>query len=193
MNGFKGICMSGGKFPKPWQVTDNIIEWFFSQFKFNILQETQTQKIITCRVSKIHEWFRGDLYEWGESFSSHDKWQIKLLKWIFSQFTFKLWPHSKYVKFNHKIRVQECYGGGATSHQWHHMTSCDVISMIGGGVCHRGGVCHGEFKVDNFHMIFLQILHKPAWNSVKILCKYSYLFFSQFEAWQSDKIQEIRQ
>ena len=24
------------------------------------------------------------------------------------------------------------------------MTSCDVISMMGGGVCHRGGVCHGK-------------------------------------------------
>ena len=24
------------------------------------------------------------------------------------------------------------------------MTSCDVIGMIGGGVCHRGGVCHGK-------------------------------------------------
>ena len=28
--------MSGGKFPKPWQVTDKIIEWYFynSYFKF---------------------------------------------------------------------------------------------------------------------------------------------------------------
>ena len=73
------------------------------------------------------------------------------------------------------------------------MMSRDIISMIGGGVCHRGGVCHGEFKVDNFHMIILQILHKPAWNLVKLLCKYSYLIPSQFQALQSDKIHDIRQ
>ena len=41
-----------------------IIEWFFMQFTFNILQVTLTQKIITCRVSKIHKWIWGDLYEW---------------------------------------------------------------------------------------------------------------------------------
>ena len=29
MNGFEGMCMSGVKFLKPWQVTDNIIEWIF--------------------------------------------------------------------------------------------------------------------------------------------------------------------
>ena len=26
MNGYEGMCMSGGKFLKPWQVTDKIIE-----------------------------------------------------------------------------------------------------------------------------------------------------------------------
>ena len=71
------------------------------------------------------------------------------------------------------------------------MTSHDIISMIG-GVSQRG-VCHGEFKVDNFHMIILQILHKPAWNLVKLLYKYSYLILSQFQASQSDKIHDIRQ
>ena len=113
-----------------------------------------------------------------ESFSSHDKWYIKLLS-----------------ECNHKIRVQECYGGVAMSHLWHHVMSCDIISMIGGGVgcVTEGGVCHGEFKVDNFHMIILQILHKPAWNLVKLLCKYSYLISSQFQALQSDKIHDIRQ
>ena len=35
----------------------------FSQFKFNILQVTLTQKIITHRLSKIHECIRGDVYE----------------------------------------------------------------------------------------------------------------------------------
>ena len=42
------------------------------------------------------------------------------------------------------------------------MMSHDVSGVIGGGVCYREGVCHGEFKVGNFHMVFLQILHKPA-------------------------------
>ena len=42
-------------------------------------------------------------------------------------------------------------------------------------------------------MIILQILHKPAWNLVKLLCKYSYLIPSQFQALQSDKIHDIRQ
>ena len=43
------------------------------------------------------------------------------------------------------------------------MMSHDVIGTIGGvGCVIEGGVCHGEFKVDNFHLIFLQILHKPA-------------------------------
>ena len=32
-----GMCMSGVKFIKPWQVTNKIIEWIFMQFTFNIL------------------------------------------------------------------------------------------------------------------------------------------------------------
>ena len=71
--------MSGGKFIKPWQVMDNIIEWIFMQFTFNMLWLTLTQKIITCRVLKISHM---DVREfvWGrESFFNHDKWQIKLL------------------------------------------------------------------------------------------------------------------
>ena len=58
--------MSEGKFIKPWQVTDKIIEWIFMQFTFNILWVTVIQKIITRRVSKIHKWIWGDLYEWGK-------------------------------------------------------------------------------------------------------------------------------
>ena len=57
--------MSRGKFLKACQVTDKIIEWIFIKFTFNILRLTLTQKIITCRVSKIHEWIWGDVYEWG--------------------------------------------------------------------------------------------------------------------------------
>ena len=41
-----------------------------------------------------------------------------------------------------KIRVQECKGGRAGSHQWCHVTSRDIIAVIrGGGV---GGVGHGN-------------------------------------------------
>ena len=58
--------MSEGKLIKPWQVRDKIIEYIFMQFTFNILQVTLIQKIITHRVSKIHEWIWGDLYEWGK-------------------------------------------------------------------------------------------------------------------------------
>ena len=65
-NGFEGMCMSGGKFLKSWQVTDKIIEWIFMQFTFTILWVTLTQKIITDRVSKIHKWSWGDVYEWGK-------------------------------------------------------------------------------------------------------------------------------
>ena len=48
--------MSGGKFLKESQVTDKITESFFFQFTFNLLQMTQTQKIIIHSVSKIHKW-----------------------------------------------------------------------------------------------------------------------------------------
>ena len=34
------------------------------QFTFNLLQMSPTQKIITHRVLKIHEWKQGDVYEW---------------------------------------------------------------------------------------------------------------------------------
>ena len=56
--------MNRGKFLKPWQVTDKIIESIFFQFTFNLLWMTQTQEIINHRVSKIHEWIWGDVYEW---------------------------------------------------------------------------------------------------------------------------------
>ena len=87
------VYESGESFSKPWEETDKIIEWIFSQFTFNILWVTLTQKIITHRVLKIHEWFWGDVYESGESFLNHDKWQIKLLSEFFpnSHSTFYEW------------------------------------------------------------------------------------------------------
>ena len=61
-----GMCMSGGKFLKEWQVTDKITESIFMQFIFNILQMTQTQKIITHGVSKNYVWIQGYMYGWGK-------------------------------------------------------------------------------------------------------------------------------
>ena len=58
--------MSGEKFLKEWQVRDKIIEWIFFQFTFKLIQMTQTQEIITHRVSEIHKWIWGDVYEWGK-------------------------------------------------------------------------------------------------------------------------------
>ena len=55
--------MSGRKFLKEWKVTDKITEWIFFQFTLNLIQMTQTQKIITRMVSKIHKWIWGDVYE----------------------------------------------------------------------------------------------------------------------------------
>ena len=95
----RGCVWVRGKFLKPWQVRDKIIEWIFSQFTFNILWVTLTQKIITHRVSKIHEWLWGDVYESGESFWNHDKWQIKLLSEFFpnSHSTFYEWLQLKII------------------------------------------------------------------------------------------------
>ena len=56
MNGYEVMCMDGGKFLKTQQVTDKIIEGIFMQFTFNLLQMTQTQKIIIHRASKFHKW-----------------------------------------------------------------------------------------------------------------------------------------
>ena len=58
--------MSGGKFLKEWQFRDKIIKWIFFQLTHNLLQMTQTQKIITCRVSKINKWIWVDVYEYAK-------------------------------------------------------------------------------------------------------------------------------
>ena len=51
-------------------MTDKIIEQFFFQFIFNLLQMTQTQEIINHRVSKITNGYEGMM---GKSFLRHDK------------------------------------------------------------------------------------------------------------------------
>ena len=58
-NGYEGMCMSGGKFLKEWQVTDKIIESIFFQFTLNLLWMTQTQEIITHMVSKFMNGYEG--------------------------------------------------------------------------------------------------------------------------------------
>ena len=65
--------MIGEKFLKERQVKDKSTESIFSQFAFNHLQMTQTQKRITHRVSKIHKWIWEHGYEWGK-FSR--PWQV---------------------------------------------------------------------------------------------------------------------
>ena len=55
--------MSRGKFIKPWEVRDKIIEWIFMQVIINILWVILTQKLITRRVLKINKWFQGNVYE----------------------------------------------------------------------------------------------------------------------------------
>ena len=47
-----------------WQI--KLLSECSCQFTFNILQVTLTQKIITHRLSKIHKWFCGDVYEHGK-------------------------------------------------------------------------------------------------------------------------------
>ena len=112
MKGFEGMCMSRGKLLKPWQVRDKIIEWIFSQFTFKILWVTLTQKIITRRVLKIHEWIWGDVDELGKFLKP---WQVrdKIIEWIFSQFTFKiLWVTLTQKIITHRVsKIHEWFWG----------------------------------------------------------------------------------
>ena len=68
-----------------------------------------------------------------------------------------------------------------------------LAQYSGVGCVTEGGSVMENSKLTTFTWIILQILHKPAWNLVKLLCKYSYLIPSQFQASQSDKIHDIRQ
>ena len=44
MNGYEGMCMSGGKFLKPWQVTDKIIEWICMQVHIQLFKSDSNSK-----------------------------------------------------------------------------------------------------------------------------------------------------
>ena len=93
--------MSGGKFLKPWQVTDNIIEWIFFQFTFDPLWMTQTHEIITCKVSNKLMNGYGEMCMSGGKFLK--EWQVtdKIIAGIFFQFTFHLFSNdSNSKKYN---------------------------------------------------------------------------------------------
>ena len=53
------MCMSGKSYLRndKWQI--KLLSEYFLQFIFNILQMTQTQKIINLRVLKIHNGYEG--------------------------------------------------------------------------------------------------------------------------------------
>ena len=58
--------MSEGKFFKPWQVTDKIIEWFFfTIYILHFMNDSNSRKI-TGKVLKIHKGIWGDVYDWGK-------------------------------------------------------------------------------------------------------------------------------
>ena len=87
------MCMSREKFLKPWQVTDKIIEWIFIKVTFNILTSDSNSKNNNSQGFENSQMdMRGCVWV-GESFLSHDKWQIKLLSEFFpnSHSTFYEW------------------------------------------------------------------------------------------------------
>ena len=89
--------MNRGKFLKPWQVTDKIIESIFFQFTFNLLPMTQTQEIINCRVSKFTNGYEGMCMSRGKFLM---EWQVtdKIIESIFFQFTFNFYEWLKLKK-----------------------------------------------------------------------------------------------
>ena len=126
----------------------------------------------------------------GEIFSSHDKWQIKLLsEFLNLRSTFNdislckkkipllilihihgNYPFVNLIRFayakkkcNHKIRVQECNGGRATSCQWCHVMSCDIISVHnrGWGVSYRGGSVMESYQFETLDQYFSVIVTIP--------------------------------
>ena len=88
MTGFEGMCMSQGKFLKPWQVTDNIIEWIFMQVTFNFLQVTNSKNNNSQGFENSRMVSRGCVWV-GEFLKP---WQVtdRIIEWIFMQFTFNI-------------------------------------------------------------------------------------------------------
>ena len=110
--------MSGGKFLKPWQVTDNSIEWIFFQFTFDPLLMTQTQEIITCKVSNKLMNGYGEMCMSGGKF--HKEWQVrdKIIAGIFFQFTFHLFSNDSNSKniTRRASKIHECIQGNV--YEW---------------------------------------------------------------------------
>ena len=72
------------------------------------------------------------------------------------------------------------------------MMSCDVIGMIGGGVCHRGGSVMENSMLTTFTSSFGKSLTNLYETQSNYSVNNSYLIPSQFGALQSDKIHEIK-
>ena len=87
MNGFEGMCMSRGKFLKPWQVRDKIIEWIFFPIHIQHFMSDSNSKNNNPQGFE-NSWMdmRGCVWV-GKSFLNYDKWQIKLLsKFLYNSY-----------------------------------------------------------------------------------------------------------
>ena len=94
----------GDRFLKEWPVRDKIIgvNIFFKSHS-TFLWMTQTQEMITHRVSNIYEWIWAMCMSGGRF---HKEWQVtdKIIEWIFFQFTFKLlWMTQTQEIITHRI------------------------------------------------------------------------------------------
>ena len=102
-NGYEGMCMIGEKFLKEWQVKDKITGSIFSQFASNLLQMTQTKKIISHRFWKFTNGFES-MGMSGRKFSK--PWQVtdKLLSdFLFTIYIFILWMTQTQEIITHRV------------------------------------------------------------------------------------------
>ena len=145
MNGNKGMC--GGTFLKPWQVTDKIIESIFSQFTFNHLWMTQTQEIITHRVQKFTNGYKG-LCMSGGKFPK--PWQVtdkNIPRFVSnSHSTFYKWLKLKNNKLegfeNSQMETRGCIWVGKSylrNHKWQ-------IKLLSEFLCNSHSIFHKWLK-----------------------------------------------
>ena len=105
--------MSRGKFLKPWQVRDKIIDVNF--FPIHIQHFMSDSNSENNNLQGLeNSWM--DIWGWvwvGESFLSHDKWEIKLLSEFFPQFTFNiLWVTLTKKIITHRVsKIHEWFWG----------------------------------------------------------------------------------
>ena len=111
---------------------DKITKSIFSQFAFNHLQMTQTQKIITHRVSKIHKWIWEHGYEWGK-FSK--PWQVtdKLLSdFLFTIHIFILWmTQTQEIITRRVLKIHEWIWGDV--YEWGKVSWTMINERLGPG------------------------------------------------------------